>query len=32
VTEALNVRFNDLGEQSLRGFKQPVRLHAVVEI
>jgi class 3 adenylate cyclase len=31
VTEALNVRFTDLGEQQLKGFKQPVRVHAVVE-
>ena len=31
VTEALNVRFTDLGEQPLKGFKQPVRVHAVVE-
>ncbi len=32
VTEAVTVRFTDLGEQPLRGFKQPVRLHAVGEI
>lgn len=31
VTEALSVKFVDLGEQPLKGFKQPVRLHQVVD-
>ena len=31
VIEALNVRFTDLGEQPLKGFKQPVHIHAVIE-
>ena len=31
VTEAVSVKFIDLGEQPLKGFKQPVRMHQVVE-
>jgi adenylate cyclase len=31
VTEAVSVKFIDLGEQALKGFKQPVRVHQVVE-
>jgi len=32
VTQAVTVKFSDLGEQPLKGFKQPVRVHAVAEI
>jgi adenylate cyclase len=31
VAQAVSVRFVDLGEHSLKGFKQPVRVHQVVE-
>ncbi len=31
VAQAVSVRFVDLGEQWLKGFKQPVRVHQVLE-
>jgi adenylate cyclase len=30
ICEALGLSFSDLGEQALKGFKQPVRVHAVM--